>query len=132
RPTSPAHPPGPPPMPSRFLTELARRVPGFDGAMGTSVHKHPLDVEADYCGCENCTDILVQTRPDIIQSIHESFLAVGCDAVETDSFGGAPHVLAEFGIADRAFALNKAAAEVARAACDKFTTSDNPRFVVGS
>ena len=119
-------------MPSRFLTELARRVLVFDGAMGTSIHKHPLDVEADYCGCENCTDILVQTRPDIIQSIHESFLAVGCDAVETDSFGGAPHVLAEFGIADRAFALNKAAAEVARAACDKFTTSDKPRFVVGS
>ncbi len=119
-------------MPSRFLTELARRVLVFDGAMGTSIHKHPLDVETDYCGCENCTDILAQTRPDIIQSIHESFLAVGCDAVETDSFGGAPHVLAEFGIADRAFDLNKAAAEVARAACDKFSTPDKPRFVVGS
>ncbi len=122
----------PPTSPSPFLAHLARRVLVFDGAMGTSIHQHHLDIEKDYCGCENCTDILAQTRPDIIQSIHESFLAAGADVIETDSFGGAPHVLNEFGIADRAFALNKAAAEVARAAADKHSTTDKPRFVAGS
>jgi len=104
----------------------------FDGAMGTSIHTKDLDVATDYCGCENCTDVLVKSRPDVIQEIHESFLAAGADAVETDSFGGARHVLGEFGLQDEAFGLNKMAAEVARAACDKHATKDKPRFVVGS
>jgi 5-methyltetrahydrofolate--homocysteine methyltransferase len=119
-------------MPSRFLKELDRRVLVFDGAMGTSIHQIPLSVEKDYCGCENCTEILVQSRPDVIQSIHESFLAAGADAVETDTFGANKLVLAEFGIADKTYALAKGAAELARAACDKFSTSDKPRFVAGS
>src|SRR5262245_9979391 len=117
---------------SLFTQHLARRVLVFDGAMGTSLHKVDLSLERDYCNCENCVDILAQTRPDVVQRIHESFLEVGADAVETDSFGGARHVLAEFNIQDRTFALNKAAAEVARAACDKHSTKDKPRFAAGS
>ncbi|MFM9996827.1 MAG: methionine synthase [Phycisphaerales bacterium] len=119
-------------MTSRVLQEAQRRVLVVDGAMGTSIHEKDLDVHADYCGCENCTDILVQTRPDVIREIHESFLAVGADAVETDTFGANTLVLAEFGIEDRTRQLNKLAGEVARAACDRFSTSDKPRFVLGS
>jgi 5-methyltetrahydrofolate--homocysteine methyltransferase len=120
-------------MPSRFLSELARRVLVFDGAMGTSIHQHDLDLEKDYLGCENCTDLLVKTRPDVIRGIHESFLRVGADVVETDTFGANRLVLAEFDIADRAFELNKLAVDVARAACEAVEKEDGrPRFVAGS
>jgi 5-methyltetrahydrofolate--homocysteine methyltransferase len=119
-------------VPSRFVQELSKRVLVFDGAMGTSIYKQDLSVEKDYCGCENCTDILAKTRPDVIQGIHESFLAVGADCVETDSFGANKLVLAEFDLTDQTFELAKAAANVARAACKKHSTSDKPRFVIGS
>ncbi len=119
-------------MPSLFAHELARRVLVFDGAMGTQIHAVPLSVEHDYCGCENCTDILVKTRPDVIQAIHEAYLAAGADVVETDSFGANKLVLAEFGIAEQTYDLARRSAEVARAACAKFSTSDKPRFVAGS
>jgi len=119
-------------MASRFLEQLARRTLVFDGAMGTSIYSKSLTVEHDYCGCENCTDILVRTRPDVIQEIHESFLTVGADVVETDTFGASKHVLGEFGLTPETFTLNKKAAEIARAACDRHTTRDKPRFVAGS
>jgi 5-methyltetrahydrofolate--homocysteine methyltransferase len=117
---------------SLFLQALSRGVLIFDGAMGTATHAFDLDVDRDFLGKENCPEILVRSRPELIQSVHESFYAVGSDCVETDTFGGMPHVLAEFDLAHEAFALNKAAAELARAAADKFTTKDKPRFVVGS
>jgi 5-methyltetrahydrofolate--homocysteine methyltransferase len=117
---------------SVFLQHLAKRRMVFDGAMGTATHAAHLDVDRDYWGKENCPEILVKSRPDLIQSIHESFLAVGADCVETDTFGGMPHVLAEFELADQAFDLCKMAAELARAACAKYSTSDKPRFVAGS
>ena len=119
-------------MDNRFLQELDRRVLVFDGAMGTSIHKLDLTIEGDYCGCENCTEILVKSRPDVIQTIHESFLEAGADCIETDTFGASELVLSEFGIADKTFELNKLAVDVARAACKKHSTSDKPRFVVGS
>jgi 5-methyltetrahydrofolate--homocysteine methyltransferase len=119
-------------MGSRFLHELSRRTLVIDGAMGTSIYSKNLSVEHDYCGCENCTDILVRTRPDVIQEIHESFLAVGADAVETDTFGASRLVLSEFDLTPECYSLNKKAAEVARAACEKYATKDKPRFVLGS
>ncbi len=119
-------------MPSHLLTELDRRVLVFDGAMGALIHAIDLDIETDYCGCENCPDVLVKSRPDIIQDIHEQYLHAGADAIYTDSFGGAAHVLSEFDLQDETFELNKRAAEIARAAADKHTTSDKPRFVLGS
>jgi len=119
-------------MSSRFITELSRRVLVFDGAMGTSIHQHDLDLQKDYLGCENCTDILVKTRPDVIQGIHESFLRVGADVVETDTFGSNRLVLADFDIAEQAFELNRLAVDVARAACNEVETEDRPRFVAGS
>ncbi|HYE01659.1 MAG TPA: homocysteine S-methyltransferase family protein, partial [Phycisphaerales bacterium] len=117
---------------SPFLREAARRVLVFDGAMGTSIHARNLDVQTDYCGCENCTDVIVRTRPDVVREIHESFLAAGADAVETDTFGASRHVLGEFGLSAETFELNRAASEVARAACAAHATPDRPRFVVGS
>jgi 5-methyltetrahydrofolate--homocysteine methyltransferase len=117
---------------SLFLQHLAKRRLVFDGAMGTATHAADLDVQRDYWGKENCPEILVKSRPDLIQGIHESFLAVGADVVETDTFGGMPHVLAEFELADQAFELCKTAAELARNACAKYSTSDKPRFVAGS
>ncbi|MBX3367405.1 MAG: methionine synthase [Phycisphaeraceae bacterium] len=120
-------------MPPSIIDIIAcGRTIVFDGAMGTAIYKVPLTVEGDYRGCENCTDILVQTRPDIIRSIHESFLRVGCDVIETDSFGANRLVLGEFNIADQAYDLSRLAAKVARDAADTFTTPAHPRFVAGS
>ena len=80
-------------LPSAYLEALKQRVLFLDGGMGTATHSLDLSLEADYQGLENCPEILNVTRPDAIQAIHESFLEVGCDAVETNTFGGMPHVL---------------------------------------
>ncbi len=118
-------------MNSRFLDILGQRVLFFDGAMGTAIHARNLSL-SDYDGRENCIEILNLTRPEVIEEIHASFLGVGCDAVETNTFGGMKHVLAEFGLADRCREINHAAAEIARRAVERFDASDHPRFVVGS
>jgi 5-methyltetrahydrofolate--homocysteine methyltransferase len=115
-----------------FLDLARRRVVVLDGAMGTSLHTYTLDLEKDWLGLENCSEILTQTRPDIIREIHESFLAVGCDAVETNTFGANKIVLAEFDLVDQCFELNKRSAEIAREACAKYETADRPRYVVAS
>jgi 5-methyltetrahydrofolate--homocysteine methyltransferase len=116
-----------------YLRELARRVLVFDGAMGTSIQRHQ-PAAADYGGkaLEGCNDHLVLTRPDIVGGIHESFLAVGCDVVETCTFQSTPHRLREWGIEHKTRELNVAAARLARAACDKYATTERPRFVAGS
>jgi 5-methyltetrahydrofolate--homocysteine methyltransferase len=119
-------------MASRFAQELDRRVLVFDGAMGTQIHKCNCDLHRDYLGKENCTEILVATRPDVIGGIHETYLAAGADVVETDTFGASKLVFAEFDLVERTYELNKTAAQIARAACDKFSTPDKPRFVAGS
>jgi len=117
---------------SRFIEALDKRVLFLDGGMGTQIHALELDLEKDYLGKENCTEILVQTRPDAVQRIHENFLAAGADAVETDTFGAMPHVLTEFDLVDQCRDLNRQAVEVARKACERFSTPQKPRFVVAS
>ncbi|MDQ6887187.1 MAG: methionine synthase [Gemmatimonadota bacterium] len=101
--------------------------------MGTNIQRHHLSAD-DFGGkaLEGCNDNLVLTRPDVIQSIHESFLAVGCDAVETCTFQSTPRRLHEWGLGDRMREINVEAARIARAACLKFATPDQPRFVAGS
>jgi 5-methyltetrahydrofolate--homocysteine methyltransferase len=118
---------------SPYLEAVERRVLVFDGAMGTNIQRHHLTAE-DFGGkaFEGCNDYLVLTRPDVIQGIHESFLAVGCDVVETCTFQSTPRRLHEWGLGDRMHELNVRAAQLARAACAKFATSDQPRFVAGS
>ena len=118
---------------SRYLDEVERRVLVYDGAMGTNIQRHNLSAE-DFGGkaLEGCNDHLVLTRPDVIQEIHESFLAVGCDVVETCTFQSTPRRLHEWGLGDKVRDINIAAAKIARAACQKFETPDRPRFVAAS
>ncbi|MGH3664979.1 MAG: homocysteine S-methyltransferase family protein, partial [Egibacteraceae bacterium] len=101
---------------SDFLTELNRRVLVFDGAMGTSIQQREPN-PTDFGGLDGCNEVLVRTRPDMIRELHDEFLDVGCDAVETDTFGGAPWVLDEYGLADETESLNAAAARLAHEAC---------------
>ena len=115
------------------LAELVgRRVLLLDAAMGSQVQAMALDVERDFDGCENCTEVLNRTRPDIVREIHRASLAAGSDAIETNSFGGSPITLGEFGLADEARALNIAAARIAREAADEFSADGRPRFVFGA
>ncbi len=116
-----------------YLEALDRRVLVYDGAMGTNIQRHNLTAE-DFGGkeLEGCNDYLILKRPDVIQSIHESFLAVGCDVVETCTFQSTPRRLAEWGLGDKVREINVEGAKLARAACDKFATLDRPRFVAGS
>jgi 5-methyltetrahydrofolate--homocysteine methyltransferase len=115
-----------------FLELAAERIVVLDGAMGSNLQTRPLDLHRDWLGQENISEVLNFSRPDVIQEIHEAFLAVGCDAVETNTFGANKIVLAEAGMADRTFENNKVACEIARRACLKFETPDRPRYVVGS
>src|SRR6476661_7026696 len=100
--------------------------------MGANLQGRPLDLKRDWLGHENISEVLNFSRPELIQEIHEEFLAVGCDAVETNTFGANSIVMVEAGMADRVFENNKVAAEIARRACDRFETPDRPRYVVGS
>src|SRR5687768_9147490 len=115
-----------------FLELASRRVVVLDGAMGANLQTRTLDLKRDWMGHENISEVLNFSRPDIIQEIHEAFLAVGCDAVETNTFGANEIVMAEADMAGRVFENNQAAAEIARRACDKFETAERPRYVVGS
>src|SRR3954463_1986152 len=118
---------------SPYLSALSRRVLVYDGAMGTNIQRYNLSAE-DFGGkaLEGCNDNLVLTRPDVIQAIHESFLEVGCDVVETCTFQSTPRRLHEWGLGDKVRAINIAAARLARAAVDKYATPDRPRFVAAS
>ena len=114
-----------------LLDALRDRVLLCDGGMGSRVQALTLDVEKDYWGRENCTDVLVLSRPDMVREIHRGYFAAGADMVETNTFGGSPVTLAEFDLADRAFEINKVAGELAREAADSFV-DDRHRWVVGS
>ncbi|CAK6689621.1 methionine synthase [Synechococcus sp. CBW1107] len=105
----------------------------FDGATGTSLQQMDLSAE-DFGGAalEGCNENLVFTRPDAVQAVHRQFLEVGCDVIETDTFGAASTVLAEYDLQDQAFAINKRAAELAREVADAYSTPEKPRFVAGS
>ena len=116
-----------------YLHALAERVLIFDGATGTNLQTQDLTAD-DFGGSalEGCNELLVVTRPDAVESLHRSFLDVGVDVIETDSFGSFSVVLAEYGIAERAFELSLASAVLARRVADEYTTTTQPRFVAGS
>jgi len=115
-----------------FLDLVRQRVVVLDGAMGANLQTRKFDLQKDWLGQENISEVLNFTRPEVIQEIHEAFLAVGCDGVETNTFGANKIVMAEADMADRVFENNKVAAEIARNACDKFETPDRPKYVFGS
>ena len=102
------------PSASPYLQALRQRTVVFDGAMGTNLQL--LGLAADDFGgpdLEGCNEVLVDTRPDLVAQVHRSFYEVGCDVVETDTFGSTSVVLAEYGLADRARELTRRAAELA-------------------
>ena len=114
-----------------FLQTVRERVVIYDGAMGTNIQYRNPSVD-DFWGNEGCNEILVLSRPDIIQDIHASFLQVGCDVVETNTFGATRVVLGEYDLQDKVAEINIAAAKIAREVAQQFSTEDKPRFVAGS
>ncbi len=110
---------------------MATRVVIADGAMGTMLQAANPSLE-DFQGHEGCNEILNITRPDVVASVHDAYLEVGVDAIETNTFGANWANLAEYGIEDRIYELARAGAEIARKSADSFSTADKPRFVLGS
>ena len=114
-----------------FRQSLADKVLVFDGAMGTSIQRLNLTNE-DFWGKEGCNELLVLSRPDAIQSIHAGFLDVGCDVIETNTFGGTHVVLGDYDLSDKVYEINLKAAQLARSVADQFSTPAHPRYVSGS
>jgi 5-methyltetrahydrofolate--homocysteine methyltransferase len=110
---------------------LSERVVIADGAMGTMLQDADPTLE-DFQGHEGCNEILNVSRPDIVRSVHDAYLKVGVDAIETNTFGANWANLAEYGIEDRIYELAYAGGVIAREAADAFSTPEKPRFVLGS
>ncbi len=119
---------------------LEKRILVLDGAMGTMIQRFKLD-ESQYRGerfkdfpkdIKGNNELLSLTRPDIITDIHERYLAAGADMIETNTFGATRIAQADYDMAELAFEMNLASAKLARAACDKFSNSDKPRFALGA
>ena len=118
-------------MPNEFRQQLRDRVLIFDGAMGTSIQDRNLSPD-DFQGKDGCNELLVLSRPQTIREIHASFLEIGCDAVETNTFGASRLVLGEYGLAEQAYEINRVAARLAREVVADFSSPTHPRFVVGA
>ena len=119
---------------------LEKRIAILDGAMGTMIQRFKLS-EADYRGerfkdfakdVKGNNELLSLTRPDVIRDIHEGYLAAGADMIETNTFGATTIAQEDYNMADLAIEMNRASAALARAACDKFSTPEKPRFAVGA
>ncbi|NOU77718.1 methionine synthase [Paenibacillus sp. LMG 31459] len=112
---------------------LQQRILILDGAMGTMIQQVPLTGD-DFGGddLDGCNEMLVLTRPEVIQDIHEKYLEAGADLIETNTFGATSVVLAEYDIPQRAREINLEAARLARNAADKYDTPDRPRYVIGA
>ncbi|MHB8625539.1 MAG: methionine synthase [Aggregatilineales bacterium] len=120
--------------PLPYLDAIKDHVLIFDGAMGTSIQKHKLTA-ADFGGekLNGCNDYLVITRPDVIEAIHASFLEVGCEVIETNTFRSNRITMAEYGLQDRVVEINRTAAQLARRVADRFTAeTGKQRYVAGS
>ena len=119
---------------------LGQKILVLDGAMGTMIQQYPLE-EEDFrgdrfkdhpCPLKGNNDLLSITRPDIIQTIHEKYLEAGADLVETNTFSSTTIAQADYQLEELVYELNKASAEIAKKATEKFSTPEKPRFVVGS
>ena len=124
-------------MPDKnILDAIARGVVVFDGAMGTTLQRMQLANELtvkDFDGRQGCNEILSLTRPDVVAAVHRGYLEVGCDVVETNTFGGSRPKLDEYDLGARTLEVNQAAARIAREEASKAERSDGrPRFVAGS
>jgi 5-methyltetrahydrofolate--homocysteine methyltransferase len=118
-------------MDSRFLTELNRRILVADGGMGTALQEFDLSLD-DFDNLEGCNEVLNDTRPDVVSTVHRRFLEAGCDAIETNTFGTNYGNFGEYGILDRIRELAEKGTVLARRCADEFATPEKPRFVLGS
>jgi 5-methyltetrahydrofolate--homocysteine methyltransferase len=116
---------------SPLLSALADGVVIADGAMGTALQDVALTLD-DFAGLEGCNEILNVTRPDVVRGVHRGYFEAGSDAVETNTFGANLSALGEYDVADRIFELSEAGARLAREVADEFSSSERPRFVLGS
>jgi 5-methyltetrahydrofolate--homocysteine methyltransferase len=114
-----------------LLGALDERVLIFDGGMGTQLQSFDLPL-SDYRGLENCSEVLNLSRPDVVSQIHRRYFDAGADVVETNTFGGAPWVLGEFGLSGECREINRAGAVLAAERAQEFSTPERPRFVAGS
>ncbi len=116
-----------------YLQALAQKVLVFDGAMGTSLQK--MNLTAEHFGGDRtlgCNDYLVITYPQAVEQVHRSFLEVGVDVIETNTFRSNRITLTEYGLEGQVLEINRAAASLARRVADEFSTAQQPRFVAGS
>ncbi len=116
------------------ITErMKEKILIMDGAMGTMLQKANLSAD-DFGGeeLEGCNENLNITRPDVIEKIHQQYLEAGADMIETNTFGATRIVLDEYGLGEKAYEINKIAAEIAKNAANRYTTLSWPRFVAGS
>jgi 5-methyltetrahydrofolate--homocysteine methyltransferase len=116
-----------------FTQRLKEKIIVFDGATGT--HLQGQQLTADDFGGEHlngCNEYLVISKPGAVENVHRDYLEAGCDVIETNSFGSAPIVLAEYGLADRAYELSFKAAQIAKRIAADFSTPSHPRYVAGS
>lgn len=125
---------------AEFVRQLGQRILILDGAMGTMIQRYKLS-EADFRGTrfadhhkdvKGNNELLSLIRPDVIQEIHEQYLAAGADVIETNTFGATTVAQGDYDLPELAYELNLASAKLARLACDKFTTPERPRFVAGA
>src|SRR5574338_536478 len=118
---------------ARLARELGRRILVLDGAMGTMIQARGLSA-ADFGGAqyEGCNEHLNLRRPDVISAIHQAYLEAGADLISTNTFGCAPYVLAEYGLAERCHEITLAAARLCREAGDRVSTPERPRFAIGA
>src|SRR5215470_12342282 len=118
---------------SAFVRAFAERILIFDGAMGTMIQARDLSAQ-DFGGreLEGCNEHLNLTRPHVIGEIDRGYLEAGADCISTNTFGSAPYVLAEYGLADRCHDITLAASRIAREAADSASTADRPRYVLGA
>ncbi|MDE2296970.1 MAG: homocysteine S-methyltransferase family protein, partial [Burkholderiales bacterium] len=119
---------------------LRQRIAILDGAMGTMIQRYKL-TEADYRGerfkdhpkdVKGNNDMLQLSKPEVIREIHEQYLAAGADIIETNTFGATSVAQEDYDLAGLAYEMNVEAAKIARAACDKYSTPDKPRYVAGA
>ena len=119
---------------------LKQRIVILDGAMGTMIQRYKL-TEADYRGTrftehhvdvKGNNELLLLTRPEVIREIHEQYLAAGADLIETNTFGATSVAQEDYDMAELAYEMNVVAAQIAREACDQYSTPDKPRFVAGA
>jgi 5-methyltetrahydrofolate--homocysteine methyltransferase len=113
-----------------LLDALRDRVLLCDGGMGSRVQALTLEIEKDFWGKENCTEVLNLSRPELVREIHRGYYEAGSDMVLTNSFGGSPITLEEFELGSRAFEINKLSVELAREAADSFADGRD-RWVIG-